>query len=320
MLYTFGDAKRILSGAAHSSSVNIGQKINDAIRALCSVNPQEHELLRQVVRIFSASPVISLPQGSAGLVRACVNGKPATMRGQEFQFLSSGPGDFTGKSRGFVHKVARFTDLGASPIWYTIPRPGNLAVSSKGDQSQPPVTIHATDVDGDTIKFQLNPVPEDSGAPLEFSDRTVRSVERVILDEQTDSYVTLLLDDGCGEGVSVLGKYHPKVRVPEFRQYLLEVPFRGPYDILAEVQVEPMELVDDDDVLPFPSLEPIKCMMKYEWHLQNDEGQAADHDLRAAAQWMTMNNNFRNVMQTPTVINVPYVGSVGEMSKFYSNL
>lgn len=320
MLYTFGDAKRILAGAAHSQATNIGQKINDAIRALCSVNPHEHELLRQVIRLFSATPVISLPQGTAGLVRACVNGKPATMRGQDFRFLSSGPGDFTSCARGYRHKVARFTDLGTSPVWYTVPCPGNLAAICKGDTPQPPVTVHATDVNGDIVKLQLQPSLETSSAPLSFSDVTIQTIDRVVLDEHTSDYITLVFDDGHGEGVSVLGKYHPKIRVPEFRQYMLEVPFRGPYDILAEVQIEPMELIDDDDVLPFPSLEPIKCMMKYEWHLQNDEGQAADRDLKAAMQWLTMNSMAKNVMQTPTVINVPYVGSIGEMSNFYRNL
>jgi hypothetical protein len=320
MLYTFRDAKRILANAAHSSSVDIGQKINDAVRALCSLNPHEHELLRQVVRLFSASPVISLPQGSAGLVRACVNGRPVTMRGQDFQFLSSGPGDFTGRAQGYRHKVANFTDLGVSPTWYSIHCPGRLAVRCKGTELQPPVTIHAVDNYGDSVKFQLNPIPEQSTEAPKFSETVVQSIEHVILDDHTSDYLTLLFDNGQGQEPAVLARYHPKVKIPEFRQYMLDVPFAGPFDVLAEVQIEPMELVDDDDVLPFPSLEPVKCMMKYEWHLQNDEGTAADHDLKSAMQWLAMNNNVKNVMQTPTVLNVPYVGSTGQMSNFYRNL
>ena len=320
MLYTFKDAKRILANAAHSSSVDIGQKINDAIRALCSVNPHEHELLRQVIRLFSASPVISLPQGAAGLVRACVNGKPATMRGQDFQFLSSGPGDFNSRSRGYRHKVGSFTDLGTSPIWGSICRPGRLAAVCRGTDRQPPLTVHAIDTCGDLVKFTLTPIPEDPEPVVEFSGEPIQSIEHVVLDEHTSDYITLLFDDGRGLEPAVLGRYHPRIKVPEFRQYRLDVPFCGPYDVLAEIQIEPMELVDDDDVLPFPSLEPIKCMMKYEWHLQNDEGAAAERDLKSAMQWLTMNNSFNNVMQTPTVLNVPYVGSTGQMSNFYRNL
>ena len=320
MRYTFGDAKRILSAAAHSKTVDIGQKINDAVRALCSLNPHEHELLRQVVRLFSATPVVSLPQGSAALVRACVNGRPATMRGQDFQFLSSGPGDYVRRSEGYSHKVARFTDLGTVPTWYALPGPGKLAIISKAGDPQPPVIVHAVDSCGDPVKLTLDPQHDDPDTAITFSETAVYSVNRVVLGEGTTDYLTLMFDSGNGGEPLVLGRYHPKVRVPEFRQYKLDVPFKGPYDILAEIQFEPMELVDDDDIIPFPSLEPIKCMMKYEWHLQNDESQAADHDLKSAMQWLAMENNSRNVMQTPTVINVPYVGSMGEMSNFYRNL
>lgn len=320
MRYTFGDAKRILSAAAHSKTVDIGQKINDAVRALCSLNPHEHDILRQVVRMSSATPVVSLPQGSAALVRACVNGKPATMRGQDFQFLSSGPGDYTRHSCGYRHNVARFTDLGTVPTWYSLPCPGRLAVISKLDEPQPSVIVHAVDTYGDSVKITLEPQPDSTPTGVVFSEPVVQSVDRVVLGDGTTDYLTLLFDEGSEGAPAVLGRYHPKVKVPEFRQYKLDVPFKGPYDILAEVQIEPMDLVDDDDIIPFPSLEPIKCMMKYEWHLQNDESQAADHALKSAMQWLTMESNSKNVMQTPTVINVPYVGSMGEMSNFYRNL
>ena len=106
MQYTFGQAKQILISAGHSQSgTDLGQKINNAVQALAGLNGSE--FLRRLVRISSPSPVFSLPQGVSGLVRVCVNGKPASLHGTDYQFLHSGAGSVTTLSLTFTNAVNR---------------------------------------------------------------------------------------------------------------------------------------------------------------------------------------------------------------------
>lgn len=322
MKYTFGDAKRILVGSAHSKAVDVGQKINDAVQALCGANPWEHEFLRQVVRISSATPVFSLPQGAAGLVRACVNGRPVSLHGQDFQFLSSGPGDLGHVGPGFRMLSAQdIEDLGQSPVWWQPMVPSYLAATTTSDRPQPPITVHAVAPDGERFTFQIEPA-QPGESPVFDTSRAVATVESVVLDQSADGYICLHATDRATQNFSVtIAKYHPSFRVPQFRCYRINsCPHRGPYDILAEVQVEPFPFIDDDDVLPFPTLEPIKCMMLYQWNFQNNETAAAEKYLTQALQWLGRFNSAKNTVQVPTVMNVQYNMSMGELSNWCVNL
>ena len=100
MQYTLGQAIRKLSTTSHAYGAdNVADGINDAIQALAGLTGWE--CLRKVLRIFSAQPSFALPQGCAGLVRACVGGRPVSVRGQDFEFLHSGPGDIRTPPPGF---------------------------------------------------------------------------------------------------------------------------------------------------------------------------------------------------------------------------
>lgn len=324
MKYTFGAAKRALVNACHSKMTDIGEKINTAIEALCGLNPWEHEFLRQVVRMASVTPVISLPQGATGLVRACVNGKPTTLHGQDFQFLSGGPGDLSKVPLGYETYADDILDCGLSPVWKQPDNFGWLCATYTGTDLQPPVTIRAVGQNGDRITFQLTPQSEAETLVYDTS-HPVRTIESVILDESTDNYISLFMTEVLPSGGECLiARYHPRIQVPEFRRYRLPVARRlhpgEAYDILAEVQVEPLRLIADTDVIPFPTLEPIKSMILYEYSNQNLETAAAETYLKQAETWITRLNSAKNVQQGATVINVPYQGSMGELSNFYANL
>ena len=321
MKYTFGKAKEILSRTCHSKMEDIGEKINCALRALCDANPWEHEFLRQVVRMSSVTPTISLPQGATGLVRACVNGKPTTLHGQDVQFLSSGPGDLDCIPGGYQRLGDDILDLGTSPVWIQPSGFGWLCATYKGSELQPPVTVYATGMDGDRIEFNLTPQSE--ADPLSYDKvHPVRTVERVVLDPSTDNYISLYMTEVLpANGECLIARYHPSVPVPEFRRYRLpSLNCPGPYDILAEVQFEPLDLVDDTDVIPIPTLEPIKSMILYEHSNQNLETEAADRYLKQAQEWIARANSRNRVVQTQVNINVPYEGSMGQLSDFYDNL
>ena len=324
MKYTFGAAKRALVHACHSKMTDIGEKINTAIEALCGLNPWEHEFLRQVVRMASVSPVISLPQGATGLVRACVNGKPTTLHGQDFQFLSGGPGDLSKVPNGYDVFADDILDYGLSPVWKQPATFGWLCAVYSGSDLQPPITVRATGTDGQRVEFRLT--PQSSAEPFAYdAAHPVRTIESVVLGESTDNYISLYMTDVLpAKSEFLIAKYHPRIQVPEFRRYRLPVSMNlrpdEAYDILAEIQFEPLRLVDDSDVIPFPTLEPIKSMILYEYSNQNLESTAAETYLKQAETWLTRLNSAKNVQQGATVINVPYRGSMGELSDFYANL
>jgi hypothetical protein len=325
MKYTFGDAKKILANATHSTMVDIGDKINNAVQALCGLNPWEHEFLRQVIRIKTVTPEISLPQWATGLVRACVNGRPTTLHGQDFQFLSSGPGDLSKVPTGFNALADDILDLGTGPVWRQPKGTAWLCAASRSETQQPDITINAVGISGDRIEFKLTPQSE--GNQLVYDqDHPVSRIEDVVLGDNSTAYISLykteVLPADPGKEMCI-GRFHPSVKVPQFRSYRLplnELRYKRPYEILAEVQCETLPLIDDTDVIPFPSLEPIKAMILYEYTSQNLESQAADTYLKQAASWITRFNTARNTRQGPTLLNIPYEGSMGQLSDFYENL
>ena len=86
MQYTLGQAKKRLAASCNAYGQNdLRDLINNAIQALAGMTGWE--CLRKVLRFSSAGPGFVLPQGCAGLVRACVNGRPTTVRGQDFRFI-----------------------------------------------------------------------------------------------------------------------------------------------------------------------------------------------------------------------------------------
>jgi len=324
MKYTFGDAKKILVNAVHATATDVGDKINTAIQALCGLNPWEHEFLRQVIRIKTAAPVISLPQGATGLVRVCVNGMPTTLHGQDFQFLSSGPGDLANAPRGFERLADDVMDLGTSPVWKQPTGFGWLCAATRSSQPQPEITVRAVGMSGDHIEFNLTPQSESYDFTYDV-DHPVCRIEDIVLGDGTTAYVSLYMTEvlpATGRDLCI-GRYHPTVKVPQFRTYRLPLDkgrYRKPYEILAEIGYEPLPLIDDTDVIPFPTLEPIKSMILYEYSNQNLESQAAETYLKQAMEWITRFNTSRNVRQGPTLLNIPYEGSMGQLSDFYNNL
>lgn len=321
MKYTFGEAKRILVNACHSKMTDVGDKINTALEALCGLNPWEHEFLRQVIRISSVAPAISLPQGATGLVRACVNGRPVAMRGQDFQFLSGGPGDLEKVPYGYRRFADGIADLGSSPVWFQPPHPAGLRAVSSGT-GQPDLTVRAVAANGDPLVISLAVQSPDAEPSYSVPVSSVVSVS--VDSENASSYVELRVADERGE--RTLARYNPKIPVPEFRQYRLPDRDRmlmrpgEAYDILAEVQFEPVPLVDDSDIIPIPTLEPIKSMLLYEYSNQNLESEASDKYLSQAMQWVTRLNSARNTRQEGTVLNIQYAGSLGQLSEYFRNI
>ena len=326
MQYTLDQACERLANYQHAYGVtDIRTAINAAVQALAGLNGWE--CLRRVVRFSSAGPVFALPQGCAGLVRACVNGNPVTMRGQDFRFLQNGPGDDCRRPPvGFDLVPPRnIENIGESPVIFEPCRPFRLFAYSEGS-SEPVVTVKALDMTGQIVRFAL-PVHQyasydqngdvASGCEIEDAESfplTLTRVLEVTLDKCATKYVTLYARDGTG-GSMKIAVYHPSVRAPSFRHYrVVGYPMDRPVEILAEVRIDPLPLVEDNDVLPFTSIEPIEYMILYAWKMSSSEVDAARKYKEEAAAWLKAQEITDNTVQTSIVHNVSVVGSMGELS------
>ena len=323
--YTFGQAKRMFANAPFlHGSTGIGDQINNAIFALAGLNGWE--FLRRLVRMSSATPVFTLPQGVAGLTRLCVNGAPASIHGQDYQFLHSGPGDLDGfVKQGFSMLPARdVADLGYSPVMTPVTSPCVLAATAAHvdeGRAQAPLTVNGYAPSGERIVKKVDVVQGVMAPAYEVfydgGDTRFMSIESVVLDPHADDYITLWGMDQCAR-VSLLGHYHPSVQVPKFRQYRIKAPHRGPYDLLAEVRVDPLPLVNDEDVVPIPSLEPIRLMMLYNHQVTMNELQSAQQYMQQAMQWLQQMQVADNTVQTPVVQNVLFEGSGGDVESSWN--
>lgn len=317
MQYTLKQAMATLSSATHAYGVtDVKTAINRAIQSLAGMTAWE--CLRKTIRFLSAGPEFSLPQGCAGLVRVCVNGRPTTLRGRDFKFLQSGPGDTLRPPAGFRRvNGENIIDLGWFPVMVEPQRPSRLFAYADGG-NEPPVIVRGLDSSGREIHATL--VPNDPSVPVAEaspSDEVFHNIFEIVLDDSAEAYVTLFAADAAVPAYRFpIGLYHPYIKAPQFRRYQLQGMLPGrPVEILAETRVDPVPLIRDSDVLPLTSLDPIEWMIRYDWLMKANEADAAMKYQNQAAQWLKAQEITDNTVQTPIVVNSVFDGSMGEVSE-----
>lgn len=325
MKYTFAQAKTRLAGYSGTFGVtNLGDAINSAIQALAGLSGWE--CLRKVVRYSSAGPCFTLPQGSAGLVRVCVNGRPSSMRGQDFRFIQSGPGDLREPPIGFKPVETRnVIDCGESPL--VVEPPCAFRVFAYSDvASSPAITVRGYDESGRVVSCSVSMTasPVYSGSTLvsgtepdnaTSSDTVFRSVLEVTIAAQATGYVELYAEEADTGNRYPIALYHPSVKAPSFRRYSIAGIGPGqPVDILAETRIDPLPLVADSDVLPFDCIEPIEWMINYDWCMKSGEVDKAQKFKAEAMTWLKSKEVVNDTIQTSIVINGRPSGSLGEDS------
>lgn len=312
----------LVSGAEAEAALN--DDINKAVRGLAGLSGWE--CLRRTVRFISAGPVFALPQGYAGLVRLCVNGTPTTLRGQDFRFLQSGPGDLRRPPRGFSPvPVRNVVDIGPAPVILEPHAPFGLLAFS--DQAPEGAALSVTGVrpDGRMVHLEV-PVRsfDDYDAPVDGL-ATVAKVEHVVVDGAVD-YVSLYavpdVDADVAEDRYQIACYNPEVAVPVFRRYEIPgVPPGRPVEVLAETRIDPVPLVRDTDVVPFESpVEPIEWMVRADWAMKSGEVTQAQNYRSQAMNWLKAREVADDTVQTQVVVNSVYNGSMGEVSEEADNI
>lgn len=334
--YTLAQARKALVGNSTGAylSGDIDAEINRAVYALSGLSGWE--CLRRTVRFLSAGPVFALPQGFAGLVRVCVNGRPSTLRGQDFRFLQSGPGDLRRPPRGFTLVPPRnVQDVGTSPVIFEPSAPFRAFAFADGPVPEDfRVVVTGVRPDGRVASVELVPYqhpsydaqgalvsgvePEDAEpAAVEFT-----TVDEVVLRGEASEYVTLYAADAADLSRRVqLAYYNPRIPVPRFRRYELSgVPPDAPVEVLAEARVDYVPLVRDTDVLPFPAIEPVEWMIRADWAMKSGEPTQAQNYRTQAMNWLKAQEVVEDTVQTQVVVNSVYAGSMGEVSEEADNI
>lgn len=314
MQYTLAQACRKIATTMHAyGTTDAKAAVNDAIQALSGMSGWE--CMRRVVRIFSAQPRFALPQGCAGLVRACVNGRPVTVRGQDFQFLHSGPGDILRPPHGYhVVPDANLVDLGLHPVEFDPKPPFTLRAASA--EGEPPLVVKGRTPDGRIVRMSV-PTSDVRAAHADGRfvppDTPLEAVHEVVVDGCATRYAELRCVDGDGNDLRI-ATYHPDVAVPTFRRYALQNASPRGFELLAEVRMDPLPLVEDSDVVPFDTLEPIEWMVQMSWYVKSGEIDAAQKMANLATSWLKARESTAAKTQTAVVANSLYRGSMGEMS------
>lgn len=339
MQITLGQACEELAQAGHAYGGDDMKKlINRAIQALSKMSGWE--CLRKVLRFSSVGPEFVLPQGCAGLVRACINGRPSTIRGQDFRFLRSGINDVKIPPKGFSPvPLGNIVDLGFKPVMFEPSTPfqvfafadGEPARSASGTyqytDDQPYVTVKGVDAGGRSVTIRTIPqrypwYSETDGSVLagtEISDvkpvgPTFRVIDEVTLHRFASQYVTLFAKPHEAEPFAI-GLYHPKVPAPAFRHYEIQgVHPSQPVELIVEARIDPLPLVNETDILPFETLEPVEWMIQSFWQVRAGELTRAETLRNHAAQWLKSLEVTHDTIQTELVVNSRYEGSMGEVS------
>lgn len=332
MQYTLGQAKKRLAASCKAyGQDDLRDLINNAIQALSGMSGWE--CLRKVLRFSSAGPGFVLPQGCAGLVRACVNGRPTTVRGQDFRFIQSGPGELRRPPKGFMHVHAdNVLDIGMKPVMREpvgVSRLFCLTVSGTpaGAVAKPLIVCGITP-SGErvrrTIVPQKKPVYDiatgnkiDGVEPgeAELDDAEIQTITEVTVPEDAVEYYDLYACDYFTGARYPIAFYHPEVKAPQFRHYEITGIRPGqPIELLIETRVDPLPLVEDTDVLPFGSIEPIEWMIRADWQMKAGEVTAAKNYQDLAAKWLKAQEVTDDTIQTQVIVNSVFEGSPGEIS------
>lgn len=342
MFYTLADAIEDLKGSRDVyTSADLTVLINKAIRALSRM--KGWQCLRKVLRFISDGPRFALPQGCSGLVRACVNGNPATVRGQDFRFVHSGPGDTDVMTvrrppPGFT-PIRNVNSLGLSPVVVEPPSPFRLfAVADDapaGSSAPPPaLSVRGMSPDGRVVRVVLAALPSASSADVSAEVPNSVVMESVIEvsvghDESgsfvpgatSDRYATLYAEDVATSVRYPLAALHPRVPAPYFHRYSISMPGPPrPIELLTEVRIDPLPLVNDTDVLPFESLEPVEWMIRSDWEMRSGEVSKAEKYRNDAAAWLQAQEITAETAQRSVIVNSVYAGSPGELTMEMENI
>lgn len=279
MLYTFGQAIANLTVTAPiCGALGAREAINTAIDALAASDNWTR--LRRTIRFNMRGSVLALPQQYKTMVRACIGTSPVLVHGPEFEFLNGGPGTLDSIPAGYA-EMSGFSDTGFAATQYDPDAPAQLIAFSAQDNLQLRVTGENSAGERITEKITVQQWTGPDSLETATVDATpttalFATIESISVDPSANQYLYLYTLATTDNESKFLAKFHPAVRVPEFRRYTLPgTQLDKDYRVTAEVTLNVMPLVSDDDILPFDSLIPLQEMLQSLWYTRNGELKSA---------------------------------------------
>lgn len=295
MLYTLAQAREAVKRFVDNGSCNVSAidaRVNEALERL--IDNADFECMRATVRITVCNLSFTLPYNVEKLLHVTIDGTPAKIFGQAYQFLSSGVGDLDMRTVGSSFQDVM--DQGEVPFQFDIPKcytynDVDIDVSATGLQLLA-LSTSAADV-GKTIRIRgfgsggtevragvspgiELPIMQWSGGVegsltgywninINPSAEFFTQITEVIKPE-TSGYVTLYAVSGNNADpkafFSFLAKYHPRQTIPQFRRYAItNKTVDSASSVLALVKMRYVPLVDAEDILPVDSLQAVKLMV-----------------------------------------------------------
>lgn len=288
-LYTLADARAALKQYVDNGSCDetrIDARLDEAMRRLFNKKDVPHALHR--LRIKLQNCCFPLPYFADTIVGFTVDGTPARVFGQAYEFLSSGPGDtLYPASYGVMNNLI---DLGEFPTQFDIPvdddetteRVENkyklIAFSTANEDHGKSITVRGYDKllgevewrssaggSGDEIAINFWSGGTEGLVSGSLTDHThsknyFRQIRQVYKPE-TKGYVSLYAFDPATGYMYFLAKMHPKETVPHYRRYRVTNCDSCAHCILALVRLRYIRPTAGEDILPIQNLDAIKFML-----------------------------------------------------------
>lgn len=327
MYYTFRQAKEKLARFADGGVCGVGEAINDAVERLAAT--ESWRCMERIVRVYAVDQVLPLPQNVAAILRATVAGTPSHIWGTDYQFISSGVGDLDYREGGLG-----LTDAGAGHcVMFDIPVNESaylFAISDYPGDRGKVMALRVLVPDGTERNLEIpigswqgGVVGQINGHDLRRTTIACVKVDKVVLPDGLEGYVSLyaqMSDDAAD--IRFLGKYHPHITVPDFRRYRINHAMDAgvPLDILAQVRLNFVPLVDDNDVIPFDSLFAVQAMVQSQKEFNAGNIDQAMKYQALAVSLMEAKQQTQTRSQGLVVENALYDMSPGSMSGTFENL
>lgn len=257
----------------------VDARIDEAMRRLWP----EAEIYNSThrMRIRAENSCFPLPYFAETVISADVDGSPAPVRNRFYEFLSSGPGDLSVRSRGPTSAVI---DEGEHPTQWDIPVADDattgrveaqyklaaftdsvedfaggkeLTIRGFSSRLQEQVITLRIQYWKDGVEGVVAGAWSDSNTSAEY----VRQISQVYK-PVTKGYVSLYAVDPITNRMFFLSKMHPKEERPSYRRYRLMNKCCGATCVLLQVKLRYLTPTADDDILPIQNLDAIKFMVQ----------------------------------------------------------
>lgn len=328
-MVTFAQAKTALSRSMGAAGLaDPAASINEACEELAGTGNWRE--LKRTVRLTALGEWFALPQEYDSIIRAAVDGTPVRVHGSEIEFLMSGPGDYDLKAAGLA-PLDGIQDCGLAPVMY---QPGEAMAVAFFSASPPTghVRVVGANADGDIVSelVQVNtwtgPEDIDTMVPADVTYKTADSelvrIDRIVLPNDVAAYVSCygVTDDDF----QFLARMHPSVRVPQFKRFRMpgfSDADDASYRVLVQARVRFLPLIEDDDVLPFDSVAPVRYMIRALLKADADDVKGSEEFRALAEASLLRRENAQEQRQGVTVFNARYDGSPGQASnELYYNV